>query len=389
MKDDAWKAVLGSAILAVLSFSSTLASAPQSAVTLREALMPIRARTLSARLLPGSEWFFSPFPDVGLELVVDDVRAGVIADTVVRAHVRGEPGSWARFVFHGSVVVGDVMSPAQGTFEIRWTPAGQHMVRQVDRSVGTICATVLPQVTVAPALGPFSAAGSVSVGPGNTVIDVMVVYTPSAAAMAGGVPAIEATIESYVDYANQVYADSGATQELALVHAAQLAYIESGNSITDLVRLKTPGDGFMDDVHALRDAFAADCVVLIATSGSAGVGYLMDNVSSSFASCAFSTIGHDVGGLPFVHELGHNMGCGHNNGFGPAAFCFSYGHRTPDNLWRTVMSNSPGTHVDFFSSPHLSFGSHPLGIDGAGCPPDAADNVTSLNLTAPVVAAFR
>ena len=58
----------------------------------------------------------------------------------------------------------------------------------------------------------------------------------------------------------------------------------------------------------------------------------------------FSAIGHDVGGIAFAHELGHNMGCGHNNGPGvpPAAFCFSYGHRTPDDAWRTIMYSSSG-----------------------------------------------
>jgi hypothetical protein len=53
------------------------------------------------------------------------------------------------------------------------------------------------------------------------------------------------------------------------------------------------------------------------------------------------------------------------------------------------MSYAPGTHVDFFSSPNLTWMGWPLGVDGTGCPADGADNVTTLNLTKETVAGFR
>ena len=53
------------------------------------------------------------------------------------------------------------------------------------------------------------------------------------------------------------------------------------------------------------------------------------------------------------------------------------------------MSYSPGTYVDFFSSPDLSFAGWPLGVDGTSCGFDAADNVRTFNATAATVAAFR
>jgi hypothetical protein len=335
---------------------------------------------------------FTPFQGTSLLLAFDAGRPGALAETILFGRVIGDPAGWARLVFNEDVVVGDVTSRLFGTYEIRPTPTttagSRHVVRRVDPGRKEVCDAVLLPLRTPPVF-----AGSFEIPPtsqGETV-DVMVVYTPSAVALAGGTAAIEATIDSYVDYANQVYGDSGIQQRLRLVRAAEVAYVESGNSITDLVRLRDRADGFMDGIHALRDAVGADCVSLIATSGSAGVAFLMTPVSPLFESCAFSAIGHDVGGLVFAHELGHNMGCGHNNGPGapPAAFCFSYGHRTPDDAWRTVMSNAPGTHVDFFSSPALTFAGFPLGVSGAGCPQDAADNVTTMNMTAEVVAGFR
>ncbi len=232
-------------------------------------------------------------------------------------------------------------------------------------------------------------------GGGNTIVDVMVVYTPSSRAAVGGTAAIEMLIDSYITYTNAAYEAGGVLHRFRLVHTAPVAYVESGNSIIDLDRLKEPNDGFMDEVHPLRDTWGADLVSLINTSGSAGVGYQMQTLSLAFASQAFSAIGADTGpippGLVFAHETGHNMGCTHNNapGGGTGLFCYSYGYRTPDEQWRTIMSSSPGTFVDLFSSPDSEIDGQPLGIPGDGCPPDAADNVRSLNEAAATVAAFR
>ena len=61
------------------------------------------------------------------------------------------------------------------------------------------------------------------------------------------------------------------------------------------------------------------------------------------------------------------MGCTHNNlGGQQGLFCYSFGYRTPDDAHRTIMSSSPGTFVDLFSSPDLSIDGLPLGVDGDG-----------------------
>jgi hypothetical protein len=223
----------------------------------------------------------------------------------------------------------------------------------------------------------------------------MVVYTAQAQAIIGGQRAAEALIDSFIAYANMAYADSGVGHRFRLVHTQQVAYNDSGNILLDLQRLTAPDDGFLDPVHALRDEFGADLVSLISNTPSAGVAWGMTELSGAFESMAFSVLGADPGPLPgglvFAHETGHNLGCQHNNGPNApdALFCFSYGYRTPDNLWRTIMSGQPGTFVDLFSSPLLEIDGAPLGVPGAECPPDAADNVTSLNLAAPTVATFR
>ena len=47
-------------------------------------------------------------------------------------------------------------------------------------------------------------------------------------------------------------------------------------------------------------------------------------------------------------------------------FCYSFGFRTPDEQWRTIMSSSPGTFVNLYSSPLLDIDGQALGIDGDG-----------------------
>jgi len=64
---------------------------------------------------------------------------------------------------------------------------------------------------------------------------------------------------------NTAYASSGITQRLNLVYKGEVVYPESGRFNTDLSRLRATSDGFMDEVHALRDTCRADLVSLIVT----------------------------------------------------------------------------------------------------------------------------
>ena len=101
------------------------------------------------------------------------------------------------------------------------------------------------------------------------LIDLMVVYTPGAAAAANGRPAIEALIQLGVEETNLAYQNSGVRQRVRLVHRQEVPYQDSGSMSVDLGRLATVGDGYLDEVHALRDAHGADLVSLLVTPGPA------------------------------------------------------------------------------------------------------------------------
>ena len=112
-------------------------------------------------------------------------------------------------------------------------------------------------------------------GDSGAVIDVLVVYTPAAKNAEGGTTNMNDLITLAVAETNASYGNSGVAPRLNLVHAEEIAYTESGSYSLDLDRLRGTSDGYMDGVHALRDAYRADVVVLLDDDPQiCGVAYL-------------------------------------------------------------------------------------------------------------------
>ena len=151
---------------------------------------------------------------------------------------------------------------------------------------------------------------------------------------------------------NEAYANSHVSQRLRLAYADEvLGYIESGDMGTDLSRFRSRTDGYMDEVHAWRDQYGADCVSLIVATGQyCGIAYLMSAVTPSFEVSAFSIVKRTcaTGYYTFGHELGHNMGCHHDRqNASSGAYSYSYGYRTSDGVYRTIMSYAPPSRILF------------------------------------------
>ena len=98
--------------------------------------------------------------------------------------------------------------------------------------------------------------------------------------------------------------------------------------------MTAPGDGYIDNVHALRNTYQADVVSLITeTPGSpyCGVAWLMAGNNPAFAPNAFSVVERScmTGYYSFGHEIGHNMGLNHARAdpVGTGAFSYSYGYK--------------------------------------------------------------
>ena len=146
-----------------------------------------------------------------------------------------------------------------------------------------------------------------------TTIDVLAIYTPAAKAREGGLANMQANISQSLLLGNQVLANSMTQVQVNLVHSAEVDYVESSSAQTDLVRIKS-FDGIMDEVHTLRDLYAADFVVFfIDTSSVGGLGYRPTSYERpDLAFCLVRSQQSDTTSYTTIHEISHNMGNGHS-----------------------------------------------------------------------------
>ncbi len=299
------------------------------------------------------------------------------------------------------------VNTGESLFLIRPDRDGLHIVREVDPA------------TYAPEIEPIDVVRSGADYPESfeaaddgSNIDIVVAYTPTARDKAGGTTAVENLIDLAVVETNQSYSNSGVNQRLTLKGTQQVAYSEAGfNWSTTLSRLAGTSDGYMDSVHTLRDAVCADAVVLIVgDTGYCGIAFLMSNVSSTFASSAFSVVSYTcaTGYYSFGHELGHNMGARHDwyVDDSKTPWAHSHGFVNPPDRWRTVMAynsecSASGfncSRLQYWSNPLVSYGGDPMGVaagtktnctEGNGAPGCDADNHLTLDKTALTFANFR
>lgn len=248
---------------------------------------------------------------------------------------------------------------------------------------------------------------------GNSTIDLMFVYTLAAKNAWGGVNTVNSNLASVVSNLNQSMTLSGITGvNFNIVHTYEMIYTESGNQQTDLTRLRTMNDGFMDEIHDLRDTYGADLVAMINgdTGGGCGIGNLNTSTTNYNDSAAFSVtrFGCAMGNLTVAHEMGHNMGLRHDwfvdSGETPCSHHHGYINQSAINLgtsssvgqrWRTIMAynnqcSAAGiscTRQNRWSNPDLAFNGEPMGVSIGDVEP--SDEAYAFRRMACIVADFK
>ncbi len=173
---------------------------------------------------------------------------------------------------------------------------------------------------------------------------------------------------------------------LKLVHAYETGYVEQVTHFEHVFRFADKGDGYMDEVHGLRDTYKADIAVLFVHDPN-GCG--LSAAVAPAADRAFSVVHHECAALSYsmAHEIGHLIGARHNIDLDDDMRPYPFGHGFVNGKeWRTMMSYEDTCdkcpRVPIWSSPNVLVRGVPAG--------DAtADNARVIEEGAARVAAFR
>ncbi|RNC68070.1 MAG: hypothetical protein ED859_11620 [Desulfuromonadales bacterium] len=298
----------------------------------------------------------------------------------------------ATFVVRGDSVTGTVRSDT-GFYQIRPLGSGLHAVIEIDQSKlpkehpPSFNRIEKQKKTIPPAMMKKMRDAGVARDTKATV-EVLVAYTPLVKAATADVDGL---IQLAIDETNKGYQNSGINAQLHLAHSYEVNDQETVPQNADpfdaiLTRFREPGDGKMDEIHALRKQYAADVAVLL-ISRDEYCGLASDIMAK--ASNAFAVVSNQcaTGYYSFGHEIGHLMGARHDpaNDNTSTPFAYGHGYQNLAGKWRTVMAyNCPGgcTRVNNWSNPSVKYGGAPTGTVSLN------DNARVLNQTTPIVAAF-
>ncbi len=337
------------------------------------------------------------FADVSLTAVLERAAA-TRRGYSLSGRVAGEAGSAVTLVANGEVFYGTVSTPG-ASYEIRTLVGGlQAIGRKEPRSWR--CGSGAPPAPGRPVFGgradgdgreapaladaggtarrqPAGAGPSAEDDGGDdgSVVDLAVFYLPSARVWAGGHRAALAMLDHHVAWINDAYARSEVDLRIELVAAVGLEAPPERLG-TYVFRDRQHRDHpYLDEFHAVLDASAADVWAV-------GVG-----ANGGGVCCTVWGIG-DASTL--AHELGHDMGLGHQRqdyGYrGRFPYSHGYEFQVDGYTYFTIMvGNLVGRgELPRFSNPRHRHLGHPLGVPGEE-PTDAvdgpADAARSLNET--------
>ncbi len=343
------------------------------ATVLQNAVQLVQDAVTSASMVP-TQLVMNFFSDTRITVEIESLEVPDSGNIVLMGHVAGEDESAVTLVLTDGILVGDVRrARVNETFEIRHVAGDIHLIRltQPKNDEGD-CHAVETDPGDDDELGEGEGA---QVGSGHEsslelaeaalssdavesgidnlqstpVIDILVAYTPQARAYQGGTSAMQALIQLGITDTNQALASSGSSLQVRLAGTLETRQNETGVWRSDLQALKGKSDGRWDEVHAERIRVGADQVTLIGRySGSkvTGIGFINASVASAFTVVKSSAFKQ----YTFSHELGHNLGLRHEDGYVNATGRF-----------RTIIAYGNYPRIRRFSNPDRTYNGYLTG----------------------------
>jgi hypothetical protein len=147
---------------------------------------------------------------------------------------------------------------------------------------------------------------TVAATPKSMVIDVIVAYTKKAASYFDDIK--DDLVPLAIEEANEAFRVSNLGHiKLQVVHAYQTDYVEDGTHVDHVRRLADKSDGYMDEVHGLREKYRAD-VGLLVVDDPKNCGLAMQGRAS--ADQAFAVVHHECAAarLTVANVIGQLIG---------------------------------------------------------------------------------
>ena len=247
-------------------------------------------------------------------------------------------------------------------------------------------------------------------------IDLMIVYTDAAEEWANdsGFGSINAVIAQAMNLSQNALDNSDIYIDLRLVHAHKTDYDETAvdpedggvihlrrfTASTDFNPFGDGFDGYMEEIHNLRNEYGADLLALFASEpGTGGRAWIL-NSPSGRPELGFSINRVQQMGSSYtlIHEIGHNLGNAHarDQSSAPAGlvggiFEYSTGFRWEGSSenYTTVMGYPEGiyTRIPLFSNPDILWDNHPSGTYAG--PYGPSDNARSMREIKSAIANYR
>jgi Metallo-peptidase family M12 len=221
--------------------------------------------------------------------------------------------------------------------------------------------------------------------PKEATINLIVAYTKKAASHYDDIE--KDLIDVAIAEANQSFRDSGIDNaRVKLAHAYETDYAEKGSHFDHVYRFRNKGDGYMDEIHDLRDKYGADVAVLV-VDDPMGCG-LSIRVGADAAD-AFTAVNHECAATMYslAHEIGHLIGARHDRALDDTPRPYPYGHGFVNGkAWRTMMSYKDSCD----GCPRRPVWSGPdVKVEGVPAGDAETDNVKVIREEAARVAGFR
>jgi Metallo-peptidase family M12 len=208
--------------------------------------------------------------------------------------------------------------------------------------------------------------------PNDIIIDVIVAYTKKAASNYFAIK--RELVDLAIGETNKSFRLSNLGHiKLRLVHSYQTDYVEEGAHFDHVWRFADKGDGYMEEIHGLRDQYRADVAILVVDDPK-GCG-LATRVHAD-ADEAFAVVHHACAAANYTlaHEIGHLIGASHE---------LSYANGTK---WRDIM----GSKESCGGCPRVAVWSSPtVLIKGEAAGTAELNNARVIAEQAARVAAFR